>query len=752
MQRVERILERVTELPFSPVAAKILELARDDRVGARDIAKIIAQDQAFTARLLKIANSPYYGQARTVTTVQQAVPILGVDTISSLALALFSFTSQSEDGDAFLTLREIWEHSMGTAFWSRRIAHRIGHAAAEETFIAGLLHDMGKALLHRFFKNEFLQAVETAETEGIELQAAEQRVLGTDHATAGAVVAKRWHLPPVLGQAIEYHHDPFALPEDADSSIRKTIAIVHVADALADSFEIGRGVESDPALIDDGVWDYLGIDLDICHELLDGVLEEVNEFRRIFDISAGAARSAARAPLRGQSTGAPGATGGAVTGQQRLRRGAAPADGLMADFARFTEASKRLALLAGLEELFPNIASEAMTLLGGDAAHVFVPAEGALKIAATMGLSQLKGRRTPMENSLAGFVATTGAAQVIANIGNAPESWEKKFFTAAGFRSHLFLPVDWAGRRLAVLAIHARKERSWTPREMTLVDMFTGLAAVALENSRLYREAEAKAAALADLNKDLQAAVHAKTRFLSTVSHELRSPLFVVTGYAHLITDGTFGPLPPEIRAAVQKIIKQGNHVSVLVTNLLETAQLDAMQGEPSRWPFDLRELLDEVAATVANLIDDKPIAFECDFHREFPLVATNREKLKQVLGHLLDNAAKFTEHGKIVLGGCSVEGGVELWVEDTGVGIESTNLECIFDGFRQVDDEDHRRYQGMGLGLYLSRQWLGRLGGCITVESQVGKGSRFRVWLPHRGLPEAPGVEPAQIDLTAMP
>jgi HD-like signal output (HDOD) protein len=127
VQCVERVLEleRVTELPFSPVAAKISELARNDRVGARDIAKIIAQDQAFTARLLKVANSPYYGQTRTVTTVQQAVPILGIDTISSLAQALFSLSSQVDDGDVALTLREIWAHSIGTALWSRQIAQRV---------------------------------------------------------------------------------------------------------------------------------------------------------------------------------------------------------------------------------------------------------------------------------------------------------------------------------------------------------------------------------------------------------------------------------------------------------------------------------------------------------------------------------------------------------------------------------------------------------------------------------------------------
>jgi hypothetical protein len=88
MQRVERILERVTELPFSPVARMILQLARDEQIGAREIARVIAQDQGFTARLLKITNSPYYGQARAVTTVTQAVPVLDIDTISSLATAL----------------------------------------------------------------------------------------------------------------------------------------------------------------------------------------------------------------------------------------------------------------------------------------------------------------------------------------------------------------------------------------------------------------------------------------------------------------------------------------------------------------------------------------------------------------------------------------------------------------------------------------------------------------------------------------
>jgi signal transduction histidine kinase len=213
---------------------------------------------------------------------------------------------------------------------------------------------------------------------------------------------------------------------------------------------------------------------------------------------------------------------------------------------------------------------------------------------------------------------------------------------------------------------------------LALIDIFIGLAAVALENSRLSEETETKAAALAALNKDWETAVHAKTRFLSTVSHELRSPLVVVTGYANLIIDGTFGPLAPGLSAAVYKIIKQGNHVSALINNLLEAAQLDAMQHEAGCWFFDLRELLNEVVKTTCGLIVKKSVIFEWYFDQEFQPVTTNREKLRQILGHLLDNAVKFTDQGKTVLGARSLPTGIEFWVEDTGVGIEAADLEHL--------------------------------------------------------------------------
>jgi putative nucleotidyltransferase with HDIG domain len=735
MQRVERILERITGLPFSPVAAKILELAQDERVGAREIARVITQDQAFTARLLKIANSPYYGQTRAVTTVIQAGPVLGSDTITSLALALFSFSSLSHDDSAVLTLRDLWEHSMGCAFWGRRIANQIGHPAPEETFIAGLLHDMGKALFHRYFKTEFLDAATEASAEGISLPDVERNHFGIDHAAAGAAVARKWNLPPVLLHTIEFHHQPFSMPDDIENSIRKTVAIIHVADSLAETFQIGRAVEVDADSLDDEVWKFLGFEKESCQQIFESVLAEVNEFRSVFDLSAGVKRPSPASRLRASDNGDR-ATRTIVTkpvapAQQSQAAELSTVDPT-ADFARFVEAGKKLALLAGLDELFPNIANQAMTLMGTDAAHILMPQGPALAVTGAAGLTYLKDKQVPMERSLAGWVAKMGEMIVLPNIEKASASWEKDFFMAIGFRSHLFLPVEWAGRRLAVLCIHSRAERKWTVQEISLLDIFVGLVAVALENARLYREAEDKAKALEALNQQLQSALYVKTRFLATVSHELRSPLFVITGYANLIKDQVFGPVASGIDDVLDKITKQANALISLITYILEISQMDAGTFTLHQQSLQLKELLEEVSPDMPRLIGTKSILYETDCAESLHPVVTDRARLRQILGHLLDNAAKFTSQGKIILRARAATGGVEIVVEDTGIGMNPEQQKIIFDGFRQVEEDDNRRYDGLGLGLYLSRRIVELLGGRITVESQTGIGSRFCVWLPY--------------------
>jgi len=744
MLSVQRVLERVTELPLSPMAAKILELVRDERAGAREIADVVAQDQAFTARLLRIANSPYYGQSRTVTTVTQAVPVLGIDTISSLALALFSFGTLANDNNPVLTLRDLWEHSMGCAVWARRIARRIDHKAAEEAFIAGLLHDMGKTLFYRFFKNEFIAAVQYAKRDGVDLIEAERSILGTDHPTAGAAVARKWNLPAVLWHAVGYHHWPLALPEDVDPMIRKTVAIVHVADCLSDRYQIGYGVESDPQSIAAEVWNLLGIDLESAGALCDAVSGEVDTFRKMLDIAPGTSKETVRGVAHKGETlpsGRPVAPAAVKPEQPWPDAGSAPT---LDDFAKVMDAGKRLALLAGLDALYPNIAAQMMAMVEADAAHVFVPRSTFLEAAGAAGFTVLSGRRFPLEPSLIGWVLRMGEAMVVEDIAKAHRSWEKDLFSAAGFKSHLIVPVEWAGQRLAVLCVSSRTIRRWTPRDIALVDIFVGFVAVALENARLYRDAEERAEALTAANQKLAEALRVKARFLATVSHELRSPLFVMNGYANLIAEQTLGPVAPEMRNAVDKIVLQGDMLMRLISNVLEISQMETGSLTVHLTPINFTEVLDEAAETMRQVVGKRKLVFAANYDHGRHLLVTDRGRVKQVLGQLLDNAAKFTpDGGKITLRSGIDERGAEIIVEDTGIGIDAAHQGMIFDGFRQIDDEDRRRYEGMGIGLVLSRRWIELLGGALTFESELGSGSRFRVWLP-RGA----GAQPTPLPL----
>ena len=298
--------------------------------------------------------------------------------------------------------------------------------------------------------------------------------------------------------------------------------------------------------------------------------------------------------------------------------------------------------------------------------------------------------------------------------------------------------MDWAGNKLAVLGLHARAQRRWTAHETAIAKAFADFVAVALENARLYREAEDRAKTLAELNRKLEEALHVKSRFLATVSHELRSPLFVITGYASLIAEQVFGPLPPEMSDAAAKIIKQANGLIARITEILEISQLDAGTVIFHHDSFDLAEFLDEVSQQMGNLIGDKPITFEGRYSDEPVMVVTDRARLSQIVGHLLDNAAKFTQQGKIVLSAAPTRDGVEIIVEDSGIGIDPEYQKIIFDDFRQVEQEANRGYEGLGLGLHLSRRRVGFLGGKISLESELGKGSRFRLWLPRGDITRA--------------
>jgi PAS domain S-box-containing protein len=231
-----------------------------------------------------------------------------------------------------------------------------------------------------------------------------------------------------------------------------------------------------------------------------------------------------------------------------------------------------------------------------------------------------------------------------------------------------------------------------------------------------------------------EAANTAKSEFLSTMSHELRTPLTVILGYTAILLEEGAGYPEHDRLDALRRIDRSAHELLDLITAVLDMSRLEA-----GRLPIEVREvrvqdLLTDVQTDTLGLQEQSGLAFEWHVDDEpLPLLRTDPGKLKIVLRNLLGNAIKFTAQGTVTIRARGWEGGVEISVQDTGIGIPSQALAQIFEPFYQVDGGATRRSGGTGLGLSIVQRLLVLLGGRIRVESEEGSGALFRVWVPAR-------------------
>lgn len=225
----------------------------------------------------------------------------------------------------------------------------------------------------------------------------------------------------------------------------------------------------------------------------------------------------------------------------------------------------------------------------------------------------------------------------------------------------------------------------------------------------------------------LKAAGQTKNEFIANLSHELRTPLNTIVGYTDLLLDDDFGELGVEMRAPIERISKSADNLRALINDLIDLALI-----ETGRLRVDIREvplapLFDELAAQAEPMLRDKPVHFR---YRE-PSALTVRAdgvRLRQILTNLVGNAAKYTPQGEIELRAVASNGGVQIHVSDTGVGVPKEEMEAIFTPFYRGTRRGNAI--GVGLGLSMSARLAELMGGEITVDSEVGKGSRFTLHL----------------------
>lgn len=279
-----------------------------------------------------------------------------------------------------------------------------------------------------------------------------------------------------------------------------------------------------------------------------------------------------------------------------------------------------------------------------------------------------------------------------------------------------------------------RAEAMWAEaQEVALREEGRRARAEALLETHERHQAEQQALAdrLQQARDDAVAANEAKSRFLANMSHELRTPLNAILGYTEMVGEELDPVAQAECVEDLRRVTQAGRHLLELIHDVLDLARIEAGRMEVSLEEVPLAPLLTEVHATIAPLAAARGLRLEVDPEEGLPAVRSDRLRLRQILVNLLGNAVKFTDTGGVTVWVGQKAGRAVFRVTDTGPGIAADRLDALFEAFQMGDASSTRRAEGSGLGLTISRHYARLLGGDIEVESEVGRGSTFQLWLP---------------------
>lgn len=258
----------VGNLPSLPsVVMELIQSLDDVDMDSQALCVLIARDQALVAKLLRLANSSFYGMSGKIASIADAIVVLGLRGVRTLATAIAVSRCFSSEQVGGFDLPQFWRHSMATALFARALAARI-RENADEAFTIGLMHDIGRLALACCFPQHTAAVVDFRWTHDCPMQQAEASVIGIDHAEVGRILARRWKFPARVCDAIATHHQP------AQSLNPRLAAVIHVADVLAHAMKPDTDpLEMVPQLQPDS-WRLIGLTPEWCCQLLCEVLQQ----------------------------------------------------------------------------------------------------------------------------------------------------------------------------------------------------------------------------------------------------------------------------------------------------------------------------------------------------------------------------------------------------------------------------------------------------------------------------------------------
>jgi len=307
--------------------------------------------------------------------------------------------------------------------------------------------------------------------------------------------------------------------------------------------------------------------------------------------------------------------------------------------------------------------------------------------------------------------------ELLASTTTSPK--ELELVRALGITSYMLVPMIARERAIGAIAfVSSNLNRRFDGDDLALAEDIASRAALAADNAMLYSEAKK--------------ANQTKADFLAVVSHDLRTPLTAIIGYADLLSMGIPEPIPAASEERVQRIRTSANHLQYLIKELLAFARLDAGRDVAHLEEVDVRNVVRDVATVMEPLAAQRELQLEVDMPQSATTVLTDPDKVRQILLNLVGNAVRYTEKGRVKLTLAAARGGeLKLSVADSGPGVAPEHLGRIFEPFWQLDPTQRSHGGGTGLGLSVVKHLAALLGGRIDVRSKLGEGSVFTLTLP---------------------
>ncbi len=418
------------------------------------------------------------------------------------------------------------------------------------------------------------------------------------------------------------------------------------------------------------------------------------------------------------------------------------------------------------------------------AASVYLLKEGAdtLELTASLGFGasfekDQQIQKLSATDGLFADVLRRGDAEVISDVAAQSEEFFKVLYREL-MSSAVIVPIIGTRKPHGIMVIAAKEKTNFTPTDTEFFMMISRVVGAAVENAFLYSDILEKSneledsneqlrmskiwieeanAELVQVNQQLEEASRLKSQFLANMSHELRTPLNSIIGFTNLILTDDAQPPTGDQKEGLEIVLRNAKNLLALINDILDLSKIEAGRLTISPEEFNIELVVKDALTTVEPLVGDKPVKLVSEIDPRISLLYSDSARIKQIILNLLSNAAKFTDSGHIkVIVKPLEENFVSLAVEDTGYGIPPEYLDVVFEEFRQVDGSNTRKHGGTGLGLAISRKLARMLGGDLTVQSEVGKGSTFTLTVPmvyrsleKTGAQEKVGVPPAPTALS---